>query len=74
MAPNYSQATDVPDIEHLIIKLSPKVFKTVRQFYRYPTNQCEIEDIAQDPPANYSRKKSRCNLVYAATSRRKGKL
>ena len=48
MAPNSSQAPDVPDVELLIIKLSPKVSRAVRHVYRHPTNQCEIEDITQD--------------------------
>src|SRR5215510_955292 len=48
MAPNSSQAPDVPDVELLIIKLSPKVSRAVRHVYRHPTNQYEIEDITQD--------------------------
>jgi RNA polymerase sigma factor (sigma-70 family) len=48
MAPNDSQDPDIPDVEQLIIKLSPKVSMAVRRVYRHPTNQCEIEDIAQD--------------------------
>jgi len=48
MAPNGSQAPDVPDVELLIIKLSQKVSRAVRHVYRHPTNQCEIEDITQD--------------------------
>ena len=48
MAPNDSQAPDIPDVELLIIKLSPKVSKAVRHVYRHPTNPDEIEDITQD--------------------------
>jgi RNA polymerase sigma-19 factor, ECF subfamily len=48
MAPNSSQAPDVPDVELLIIKLSPEVSKAVRHAYRHPTNPNEIEDITQD--------------------------
>jgi RNA polymerase sigma-19 factor, ECF subfamily len=48
MSPNGSQASDIPDVEQLIIKLSLKVSKTVRRVYRHPTNPDEIEDITQD--------------------------